>query len=51
MEGVIQHTLCKKGDRTECNNYLVIILSTTNTKRINTLLSRLNAQAAELVLK
>jgi hypothetical protein len=51
MEGVIQHTLLKKDSRTDCNNYVVIILSTTNTKLFNTLPSRLNSQAAELVLK
>jgi len=43
MEGLTQHTLCKKGDRTDFNNYLVIILSTTNPKLFNTLHSRLNS--------
>ena len=46
-----QHNLCKKDDRTDCNNYLVITyyqLQTHNS--INILLSSLTAYAAELVL-
>ena len=45
MEGVIQHNLCKEDERTDCNNYLVIILSPTYTGLFNTLPSRLKSCA------
>jgi hypothetical protein len=45
MEGEIQHNLCKEDERTDCNNYLVVILSPTNTELLNTLPSRLNPRA------
>ena len=45
MEGMIQHNLCKKDDRTDCNSLFLIILSTTNTELFNALPSRLNVRA------
>jgi len=45
MEGMIQHNLCKKDDRTDCNSLFLIILSTTNTELFNFLPSRLNVLA------
>jgi hypothetical protein len=45
MEGEIQHNLCKEDERTDCNNYIVIILSPTNTKLFKTLPSTLNLRS------
>ena len=48
---MFQHSLCKKDDRTDCNNYLVVTYyQLQNTTLSNTLLSSLTAQAAKFVL-
>ena len=50
LERVFQHSVFKKDDRTDRNNYLVITYyQLQNTTLSNTLLSSLTAQAAEFI--
>ena len=47
---MFQHSVCKKDDRTDCNNYLVInYYQLQNTTLSSTLLSSLTAHAAEFL--